>query len=229
MVNCWQEIGIAGDQSCPVLETVTHCYNCKVYGEAGQSLFERPAPEGYLEEWLERLAKPRSHREVDKDAAMVAVFRLGNEVLGLPAKILQVIVSPNPVHHIPHRSDGLFRGLVNIQGKLLLCVALEELLHLHGQSFAGGDRPKDQGQEGRERKEPVPQMVVMEQKGSTWAFTVDEFYGVEKFLRTEQTNPPSLSSQTLESFTQYILPWRNRNVSYLDAQQVFESLRKHIL
>lgn len=229
MINCWQEIGIAGDQSCPVLKTVTHCYNCNVYSEAGQALFERAAPAGYLEDWLGRLAQPPSRRETEKDAVMVAVFRLGNEILGLPAKILRVVVPPNSVHHIPHRSDSIFRGLVNIKGKLLLCVALEELLHLHGQSSGVGDRPKDQGQRGKEQKEAKPQMVVMEKKDSTWAFTVDEFYGVEKFLTTEQTNLPSLSSQTLDSFTQHILPWRNHNVSYLDAQQVFESLRRHIL
>lgn len=229
MINCWREIGIAGDRSCPVLKTVTHCSNCDVYSEAGQGLFERATPEGYLGDWLERLAKPPSHREAEKDAVMVAVFRLGNEILGLPAKVLRVVVPPNSVHHIPHRSDSIFRGLVNVQGKLLLCVALGELLHLHGQALAIADRPHDQRQKGREKEEPVPRMVVMERKDSTWAFTVDEFYGVEKFLTTDQTNLPSLSSQTLESFTQHILLWGDRHVSYLDAQQVFESLRQHIL
>lgn len=228
MINCWKEIGIAGDHSCPELKAVTHCYNCKVYSEAGQDLFERPAPEGYLEDWSDRLAQPRIRQGSEVGAQMVAVFRLGNEILGLSAKLLKVVVPPNPVHFIPHRSDALFRGLVNVQGKLLLCVALEELLHLKGANLEGGDRQGGAKKE-KEKKEAVPRMVVMARKDAVWAFSVDEFYGVEQFFAADQTNLPSLSSKTLESFTEHILRWRDGNVSYLDTQRLFDSLRKHIL
>jgi chemotaxis-related protein WspD len=213
MQNCWKEIGVAGDHSCPELATITHCYNCKVYSELGQTLFNRAAPEGYLEEWRIRLAKPPLS-QAQEQTLLVGVFRLGEELLGLPANILQVVLAPSAVHHIPHRSDRLLRGLVNVKGKLLLCAALEELLHLQFNA-----------QEHQDRQQ---RMVVMARKEEIWAFEVNDFLGILRFTTEDQSNLPSLSSKTLEHFTQIILRWQDRDVNFLDANSIFDALRQHI-
>lgn len=214
MQNCWKEIGVAGDYSCPELATAIHCYNCKVYGELGQTLFERAAPSGYWEEWRHRLAQlPRS--EAQEQTLLVGVFRLGDELLGLPANVLEMVLSPGAVHHIPHRSDRLLRGLVNVKGQLLLCAALEELLHLQGN-----------GQ--RERQDRQRRMVVMARKEEVWAFEVHDFLGIVRFTTEDQSNLPSLSSKTLEHFTQMILRWQGHDVNFLDVNGIFDALGQHI-
>src|ERR1700733_11671904 len=49
--DCWNHIGVAGDRSCPELETFIHCRNCPVFSAAARTFFDRPAPEGYLAGW----------------------------------------------------------------------------------------------------------------------------------------------------------------------------------
>ncbi|MEM7650108.1 MAG: chemotaxis protein CheW, partial [Cyanobacteria bacterium P01_A01_bin.70] len=34
--DCWNQIGVRGDRTCPTLETVIHCHNCPVYSQAGR-------------------------------------------------------------------------------------------------------------------------------------------------------------------------------------------------
>lgn len=217
--HCWQKIGIQGDRSCPELEKYTHCRDCHVYRRAGQGLLDRPAPEGYIEEWTELVARKDAGDRSVSAGFSVAIFRLGDEWLGLPAGLFQLVVAPLPVHQIPHRSDRLLQGLVNVQGKLLLCVAMAELLKIERLD----EQPKI------EHVGKSPRLIVMMQKADTWAFQVDEFSGIQRFHLEDQSNVPSLSSQALSSFTQNILRWQEKQISYLDPERLFESLRRQIL
>ena len=61
--QCWKEIGIWGDSSCPELKKASHCRNCPVYSAAGIRMLDRPLTPGYLEEWTELLARPKTPRE----------------------------------------------------------------------------------------------------------------------------------------------------------------------
>ena len=54
--DCWNQIGVSGDRSCPELETFIHCRNCPVFAAAARTFFDRPAPEGYLAGWSSWLA-----------------------------------------------------------------------------------------------------------------------------------------------------------------------------
>lgn len=55
--DCWNQIGVEGDRSCPQLKTAIHCRNCSVYSLAGRSLLEREASPEYLHEWTQIVAK----------------------------------------------------------------------------------------------------------------------------------------------------------------------------
>lgn len=130
--KCWSDIGVWGDFTCPQLVDDIHCHNCSVYGQVGQDLLERPDLEGYTAEWTALMALPRdpSQAKTRQDRLSVTVFRLGQEWLALPASIFHQVVSPNPVHSLPHRRDPLLRGIVNVRGQLLPCVSLHELLNI---------------------------------------------------------------------------------------------------
>ena len=60
----------------------------------------------------------------------VVIFRIGTEWLALPTGIFQEVVDQCVVRTLPHRRGGILRGLVNVRGELLLCVALGAVLGL---------------------------------------------------------------------------------------------------
>ena len=47
--DCWNRIGIRGDQSCPKLPEYVHCRNCPVYASAARRLLDRLPPQVELE------------------------------------------------------------------------------------------------------------------------------------------------------------------------------------
>src|SRR5262245_44491396 len=108
--DCWNRIGVRGDRSCPELAKVVHCHNCPVFAAAGRRFLDAPSPPGYLDEWTDRLAAPPELAASDLQS--VLVFRLGEEWLALPARVLVEVTTPRPVRRVPHRG-GLLAGLVN--------------------------------------------------------------------------------------------------------------------
>jgi chemotaxis-related protein WspD len=117
-----------GNHSCRELATWVHCHNCPVLHKAGRSLFNQTPPGDYLEEWGALLAEAHEERAVGKESLMI--FRLGAEWLGLRAGLFQSIEEQKAVHRIPHRSNKILLGLVNIQGGLQLCISLRTLPRL---------------------------------------------------------------------------------------------------
>ncbi len=228
--NCWNQIGVWGERTCLELDTVTHCRNCSVYSQAGRGLLERPAPEGYVAEWTALLSQPRSQRQMDHSAALsLSIFRLGREWLALPADIFKRVLSPNPVHSLPHRSNRVLRGIVNVRGQLLLCVSLHELLGVAATEPDSAPAIASQSVSASGQPGSYPRLAVIEQQQDIWAFEVNELYGLHRCQPEDLRNAPALSSKALESFTQSILPWRNQNVSCLNADYLLETLRQQAL
>jgi chemotaxis-related protein WspD len=139
--DCWNHIGVSGDQSCPELRTFIHCRNCHVFVAAARTFFDRPAPAGYLADWSQWLrgsaeqdargegsGDDASEGQIHGDTVSVLIFRLGVEWLAFRAHTVAEVTNPRPVHRVPHRSNEVFVGLVNLQGQVQLCVSLHGLL-----------------------------------------------------------------------------------------------------
>ena len=136
IVDCWNRIGVWGRERprCPKLEQVIHCYNCEVYRAAGRAMHARPIPKGYREEWTDIVA---SRKQVQTRTGLAAViFRIGREWLALPAGLVEEIVERRMVHSLPQRSSPILLGLVNIRGKLQLCVSIAALLGIEADGGA---------------------------------------------------------------------------------------------
>ena len=56
------------------------------------------------------------------------IFRLGPEWLAFRTQTIAEVTTPRPVHRVPHRTNEVFLGLVNLQGQVQLCVSLHGLL-----------------------------------------------------------------------------------------------------
>ncbi len=217
--DCWNRIGVWGDRSCPELVKVVHCRNCPVFAAAGRRFLDGPSPEGYLEEWAERLALPIG--EAATDVRSVLVFRLGDEWLALRVQVLVEVTTQRPIRRIPRRA-GLLAGLVNIRGELHLCVRLAQLL-----GITSGTR--GQGTEaGRPGSDNTARLLVACGDSDRWVFPVDEVDQVYRFAQGELTEAPATLARSNSRLTRGVFVWRERPVGYLDDERLFQVLRARI-
>ena len=214
---CWNRIGVSGDGSCPELKRVTHCHNCPVYSTAGRGLLDRNAPEGYLDEWTEVLAGEKEERVSDTMSAVV--FRLGVEWLGLKTGVFKEVTEVRVIHLLPHRSNDILLGIVNIGGEIQLCVSLGGLLGL--------EQAEEAEQNGRHGV--YKRMVVIERERERWVFPVDEIHGIHRFLPGELQGVPVTVAKASATYTKGMIPWQNRSVGYLDDELLFYSLKRNLL
>jgi len=219
--DCWNKIGVNGDRSCPELDAFIHCRNCPVFAAAARTFFDRPAPEGYLAEWSRWLSgsgalgardegaqDDSSAGAHDGGAISVLIFRVGAEWLAFRTQAISEVPTPRPVHRIPHRSNEVLVGLVNLQGQVQLCVSLRGLLGVEGAGTSN-------------------RLVVLrdQDRAETWAFGADEVLGVHRVPRRHMRGVPSTLANPTVGFSQAVLSWNDRSVGLLDEQRVFTALR----
>src|SRR6266540_2820827 len=166
---CWSSIGVfsRGSPTCPTLEQVIHCQNCAVYTSAGRNLFDRVAPSGYAEEWTRALRQGK--RAEEGESLSLLVFRIGSEWLALETTALRQVSELKKVHSLPHRTDEVLLGVVNIRGQIQLCCSLASLLGL----------PPSPGEAAGSLV--YRRMIVAESASDRWVFAVDEVDGVRRF------------------------------------------------
>ena len=216
--DCWNQIGVFGDGTCPELAKVIHCRNCPIYAAGGRSLLEREPPADYLREWTQALAEEKDEDQTE-DALSVLIFRLGREWLALPTHVCQEVAEMRPIHILPHRSGPVLLGLVNIRGQIRLCVSLRELLGLE---------PADDSGRTTHHKNPRC-LVVIARDRDHWVLLVDEIYGVQRFHRSAVRDAPVTVAKAAPGLTQGVIAWQDKGVGYLDDELLFLALRKEVL
>ncbi|MBY0589125.1 chemotaxis protein CheW [bacterium] len=210
--DCWTRIGVWGDRSCPILAEVVHCQNCTVFGDASRRFLQASCPEGYLEEWTERLSAPMN--ESESDFQTVLVFRIGEEWLALRVEVLVEVATLRPVHRVPHRG-GLLAGLVNIRGELQLCVRLDQALGMRKEVAGATDASAT----------TLARLLVLQSEGDRWVFPVDEVDEVFRFPKSELGTAPATLARSSGRHTQGVFYSRKRSIGFLDDQRLFQTLR----
>jgi len=213
---CWKLIGVWGDGSCRELPPHVHCRNCDAYAAAAARLLDREPPPGYFEDWTTRVAEPRQ-TEVAGTKSIV-IFSLGGEWLALPTTVFQEVTELRPVHSLPHRSDGIIQGLVNIRGELLIIVSLRGFLSL------GAAAPPDKAR----HQAVYERLLVACWQGERLVFAVDEVTPGQRY-RPDALQPlPSTLALAAGRYSTGLLPWHDRNVGVLDEALLFPSLNRHL-
>jgi len=209
--DCWNQIGVHGDQTCSALTEHIHCRNCPVFASAARGFFNRRAPEGYLADWSELLGR---HIEIGSaDDSALLVFRLGGEWLALALSVVAEVTAPRPLHRVPHRTNRVFAGLVSLRGQLQLCVSLHGLL---------GVTPTDPAID----PSPNPRMIVIRRDAEVWAFPADEVSGVLRIATNRLQKVPSTLANPLGSFGRAVFTQADgKSVDVLDEPRIFEALR----
>jgi chemotaxis-related protein WspD len=223
VTDCWNHIGVWGDRSCPELLKVVHCHNCPVFATASRRFLDAPSPEGYVEEWTERLIAPTE--EAATDLQSVLIFRLAEEWLALPVQVMIEVTNPRSIHRIPHRA-GLLAGLVNIRGELNLCIHLAQLLGIKIDGANGRSASVQNG--GAANSSPRQSLIVVERDSNRWVFPVDEVDQVYRFSTSELSATPATLARATGRLTKGVFAWRERSVGYLDDARLFQVLRTQI-
>ena len=216
--DCWNQIGVFGDGTCPELAKAIHCRNCPVYAAGGRSLLEREPPADYLREWTQALAEAKDEDRAE-DTLSVLIFRLGREWLALSTHVCQEVAEMRPIHILPHRSGPVLLGLVNIRGQIRLCVSLRELL---------GVEPGDDSGRTMNHKNPRC-LVVIAGDSDHWVLLVDELYGIQRVHLSAIRDAPVTVAKAAPRLTKGVIDWRDTGVGYLDDGLLFLALRKEVL
>jgi chemotaxis-related protein WspD len=224
--DCWNSIGVRGDRSCPELAKVVHCQNCPVFAAAGRRFLDAPSPPGYLEEWTERLAAPAEETAADREG--VLVFRLADEWLALPVRVLAEVTAPRPVHRVPYRA-GLLAGLVNIRGELYLCAHLAKLLGVAPKAGAPGGAGPSRNGDRQSRPTLAPErLLVVRRDADRWVFPVDAVEKVVRVARDGIGPPPATVGRAAAHLSRGVFAWEGRTVGLLDDGRLFEALRARL-
>jgi chemotaxis-related protein WspD len=217
-IACWRTIGVEGDGSCDQLAAAIHCRNCAVFAAAGGRLFERSPPTDYVAEQTARYSATAD--DVGGQSEPLLLFRLGDEWFALPVATVVEVAAPRRVHRIPHRTDRVLLGIINLRGELQLCASLRELLGIVDEAPAAGTAPRNE--RGSER------LLVCDLQGARWAVPVDEVAGVERFAPEATARTPTTVAKRTVHFTVGLITWQSRRVGKLDADRVAEALRHRV-
>jgi chemotaxis-related protein WspD len=215
--DCWNSIGIGGDFSCGELKQFIHCRNCPVYSAAGRSLLDRDSSSDYIADRTRILADETDQQEttIGSDTQSLVIFRLGDEWLALPANLFIEVTEPSVIHSLPHLSNNVLLGLINIRGEIQMCVSLKAMLQLDDYSTGSSNA--------------TSRLVVLEREGERWVFLVDELHGIRRVHSSEISNVPATVSKVPQTYTSALLNWDKARVSILDDELLFYTLNRQLL
>lgn len=185
------------------------------------SFFDRQPPPQYLDEWVHRLAQPEEH--VAQDLLSLVVFRLHEEYLSVQARGLTEVTLPQPIHVIPHRTNEVVLGLVNIRGQLRICVSAHGMLGIAAPASDNRSNPNEaaraaHGATSEER------MLILHERSEQWVFPVEQVLGVHRLPSTDLRPVPSTFGK-VAAFSQATFTWRGHTVGYLDEARFLSALR----
>jgi chemotaxis-related protein WspD len=176
-------------------------------------LLDRPVVDADLAAAAREAATPvnvRSARTIG-----VLIFRLGDEILALPAASLRRVTPHARPSAIPHRRSGTLRGICNIRGELVLCADLRRLL---GLSAADADDREHHADADPRR------MIVIGPADASWVFEVEALVGIERIDPSTLRSPPVTVEYALADFVTGLADLDVGCVTILDDKRVLKGL-----
>lgn len=217
--RCWNQIGVWGNGSCPELREYLHCRGCPVYAAAAAGLLDREPPAGYRHDWTVQVA--REQHTTAPGTAPVVAFRIGAEWLALPVSVFQGATERRPMIPLPHRGGGATLGLTNVNGELLICVSLAQLLGITPQT-GGGDGTHAAGEHAFTR------LLIVNGGGGRITFPVDEVHGIHRYHPHDLREVPETLAKAGTRFTRGLVSWNDTVLACLDDGLVFYAIDKEL-
>lgn len=102
-------------------------------------------------------------------------FRLEDRWFAVAVRNINEIAPYTAIHHIPHNSNELFLGLVNINGSVCVCYSLKYLLDVEAKgnhnTFA--------------KSNTFRRLIVVKLSSRSYVFQVDEIGGIDRYDNDE--------------------------------------------
>ncbi|MEN9575035.1 MAG: hypothetical protein RL514_2890 [Verrucomicrobiota bacterium] len=215
MADCWQHIGIWGNNSCPELKAHLHCRNCPTYAAAALRLLDARPPADYRREWTEHLAERTTTAAA---GTPFLVFRIGDDWLALGIGAMEEVGETRPIHTLPHRREGVLLGVVNVRGELLVCVSVGRLLGIK----------KGVGTEEALPGKAAGRLLVVSHGGARYALPVTEVRGVQHLVLPPEPPAPALDDQVMGAAGLSRVEWRGRSVCCLAEEKLFAALNRSL-
>ncbi|ABC36141.1 chemotaxis protein CheW [Burkholderia thailandensis] len=221
---CWNRIGTRGDRSCERLDTCQRCLNCPVFERHAALLLDRPLTDADLAD-AARLAAERALRANPAPAARdgeaetvhsALAFRVADEWLALPIRVLREITDTRSIHPLPHRRNRAVLGIVNVRGMLRVAVSLAELLSLDARADRAAPRTS------------FTRMLVVAHRGDPVVFPVDEVEGVLRFTPADWMPVPATVARAGAVHSRGVFAWRGKTIGLLDEERLFDSLTRSL-
>lgn len=211
--DCWNRIGVFGDQRCERLPEHIHCRNCERYASAAIRLLDRHT---LARERTTVLAAPPD--EAPDECVTLVIFRVGDEWLALAGAQLIEIAATVPIHSLPHQQTPALLGISNVRGALVAALALAPLLGLD----AGAST--DRG----EQRRPLARMLVLDGDGGPLLVPVDEVDGIHRVPCHQIGASRHDGAQALGRFARGVLRWREHSVTLLHEALLLQTLARSL-
>jgi chemotaxis-related protein WspD len=212
--DCWNRIGVRGDQTCGQLKAHIHCRNCDVYSAAARHLFDTPVSSEQMAQWTEHYAQPVVQSAPETDS--VLIFRCGDEWLAVSTPLCVEVASHRTLHSLPHRRHAAVLGLANVRGELIVCLSLAALLATRDQT-----RRTD-------RDDAPARLVILAVPPTPVAIEVDEVFGTHRFASGELAKvSDTLTSDTARRM-RGTLQWRERTVGVLAETALLDAITRSL-
>ena len=211
--DCWNVIGVRGDQSCPKLATNIHCRNCEVYADAAQRHLQRPVSAGYREQWADHFRQAQQASTPNDAAALV--FRIGREWLALPTAMVELVAPQAKPHRLPHRSGAGLLGVVNVGGKLYPALSLANLLGIDDL-----DAPAISG------RHIFARLLLIAWEGQAFALPVADLHGIVRYASASLGAPAATINKGLVRHLAGVLTQAGMHIGLLDGPLVAHQMAR---
>ncbi len=213
LVNCWNRIGVSGDQSCDKLAHHIHCRNCEVYADAAQRNMQRAVGDSYRREWADHFRQADDAGTLPDASCLV--FRIGREWLSLPTSIFQSVAPQAAPHRLPHRHARELRGIVNVGGTLYPCMSLAALL--------GIDESEGVAATGRHT---FARLLVVRWEEQAFALPVADLHGIVRYASATVQPPAATINKGLQRYLSGVLSHADMHIGCLDAALIGHQLAR---
>jgi chemotaxis-related protein WspD len=180
------------------------------------------------------------------DTVSCLVFRIGGEWLGLPTAIFRQVAQLRPIHSLPHRRHRAVLGVVNVRGRLVVCVSLARLFGIEAVQADAGPRgananvntSANAGSRHAVDARELARLLVVERQAKTGAadsdddgpivFPVDAVDGVHRFRRADFQPVPATLAHHAASHAQAVVGFKGATVGLLDADRLLDTLNRSL-
>lgn len=173
--------------------------------EALTNLLDRPVSDETLAQHARDAARPREDRR--EELSTLLAIQIGAEWFALPAAQVIHVGPAVTVHRVPHRAKTGFRGLANVDGRIVPVADLGRLMGIETPHAPAG---------------PASRVVLFGDADAPWACMVDAAPGMVLVADSSTEAPPVTVSEAPDSITVGLVQTEWGRASRVDVTRLLQ-------